>query len=128
MSHSFSTFCSVGSAAFFPDQLSAVSRQSQTTEMSKSGKDLDWADQWDPSYDHATATNNSQKASSKTTSKEKMAKAKAAASVGMQKTKVYATIGMQKTKVAATIGAQKVKVGATAGFKWIKARVQKKPQ
>jgi hypothetical protein len=70
----------------------------QVTEMSKSGRSLDWADQWDTTYDDAKAANGSQKTSSKTTNKEKMAKAESAASVGMQKTKVYATIGMQKTR------------------------------
>ena len=92
--------------------------------MSQSGKGLDWADQWDPHYDDAKP-NELEKNSSKTSN---MDKAKAAASVGMQKTKVAATYGMEKTKVVATVGAQKLKAGTTASYKWIKEKVQKKPQ
>jgi len=95
--------------------------------MSQSGKGLDWADQWDPNQDDSKP-NELEKTSSKTTNKDKMDKAKAAASVGMQKTKVAATVGMEKTKVAATFGAQKLKAGTTASYKWIKEKVQKKPQ
>lgn len=95
--------------------------------MSQSGKGLDWADQWDPHYDE-NKSKDLERTASKSSNKEKMDKAKAAAAVGMQKTKAAATVGMEKTKVAATIGAQKLKAGSSASFKWIKEKVQKKPQ
>lgn len=94
--------------------------------MSQSGKGLDWADQWDPHYDDKKSEVD--KTSSKSSNKEKMDKAKTAAAVGMQKTKAATIVGMEKTKVAATVGAQKLKAGSTASFKWIKEKVQKKPQ
>jgi len=101
--------------------------QSQPCKMSQSGKGLDWADQWDPHYEDKNS-NDLERTPSKSTNKEKMDKAKAAAAVGMQKTKAVATVGMEKTKVAATFGAQKLKAGSSASFKWIKEKVQKKPQ
>jgi hypothetical protein len=76
---------------------------------------LGWADQWDYKYNDKYGSEESQ--DSKPSNKEKMAKARSAASAGMG-----------KTKSAVSSGASKVASGTTSGFKWIKEKVQKKPQ
>lgn len=79
---------------------------------------LGWADQWDYKYnDKYRGSEEADARKGDNGNKEKMAKVKAAASAGVD-----------KTKSAVTSGAQKVKSGTSTGFKWIKEKVQKKPQ
>jgi hypothetical protein len=75
---------------------------------------LGWADQWDYKYNDTYGHEDSR---NKAGSKQKMAKVKSAASSGVD-----------KTKTVVTSGAQKVASGTTNGLKWIKGKVQKKPQ
>ncbi|KAG0564886.1 hypothetical protein M758_8G144000 [Ceratodon purpureus] len=77
---------------------------------------LGWADQWDYKYNDKYGSEDSQDNKSGN-NKEKLAKVKSAASAGMG-----------KTKTVVSSGAQKVASGTSSGFKWIKEKVQKKPQ
>ena len=75
------------------------------------GNGLGWADQWDTHFNEdAKGTQRAQKSSK------------------IAKVKDLANNGMEKTKVAATVSAQKVKSGTTTSIRWIKEKVQKKPQ
>jgi hypothetical protein len=75
---------------------------------------LGWADQWDYKYNDTYGHEDSR---NKAGNKQKMAKVKSAASSSVD-----------KTKTVVTSGAQKVASGTTNGLKWIKGKVQKKPQ
>lgn len=79
---------------------------------------LGWADQWDYKYNDKYGSGEGAGSTQKGegSGKEKLAKVKAAASVGVD-----------KTKSMVTTGAQKVKSGTSNGIKWIKDKVQKKP-
>lgn len=72
---------------------------------------LGWADQWDYKYNDKYGHDDSQ--DNKGGNNQKLAKVKSAASAG---------------KNVVTSGAQKVANGTTNGLKWIKGKVQKKPQ
>jgi len=78
---------------------------------------LGWADQWDYKYNDKYGSEDSQDRKGAQGNKEKLAKVKSAASAGMD-----------KTKNVVSSGAHKVVSGTTSGFKWIKEKVQKKPQ
>lgn len=77
---------------------------------------LGWADQWDYKYNDKYGNEDGNKATG-AGGKEKLAKVKSAASAGVD-----------KTKQAVSSGANKVKAGTASGIKWIKQKVQKKPQ
>lgn len=77
---------------------------------------LGWADQWDYKYNDKYGHEGSSQ-DNKGGNKQKLAKVKSAASAGVD-----------KTKNVVTSGAQKVASGTTNGLKWIKGKVQKKPQ
>lgn len=81
---------------------------------------LGWADQWDYKFNDKEQRDSEggQKGSG---NKEKMAEYN-------RRVKAAAGVGMDKTKVAVTVGAHKVKAGTTTGIRWIKEKVQKKPQ
>jgi hypothetical protein len=78
---------------------------------------LGWADQWDYKFNDKYGSEEDSQATASTGNNQKLAKVKAAASTGMG-----------KTKSVVTSGAQKLKSGTSTGFKWIKEKVQKKPQ
>ena len=81
---------------------------------------LGWADQWDYKFNdkEGKGSEGGQKGSG---NKEKMAEYN-------RRVKAAAGVGMDKTKIAVSVGAHKMKVGTTTSIRWIKEKVQKKPQ
>lgn len=78
---------------------------------------LGWADQWDYKYNDQYGSEDAHLDNTKAGNNVKMAKVRSGASAGMG-----------KTKTVVSSGAHKVASGTTSGFKWIKEKVQKKPQ